>query len=59
MSLNKVGGVLSAGLTGLNQPVTTVEYLVVAGGGGGAGRAAGAVAWLGRRRGDRPWRRQR
>ena len=31
MSLTKVGGVLSASLNGLNYPVTTVEYLVVAG----------------------------
>ena len=35
MSLGKVGGILSAGLNGINYPVTTVEYLVVAGGGGG------------------------
>ena len=41
MSLNKVGGVLSVGLDGINSPVTTVEYLVVAGGGGGGSRFAG------------------
>ena len=34
MSL-RTGGILSSSLTGLNYPVTTVEYLVVAGGGGG------------------------
>ncbi len=34
MSLNKVGGVLSAGLTGISTPTTPlVEYLVVGGGG--------------------------
>ena len=33
MSLNKVGGILSVGLDGINSPVTAVEYLVVAGGG--------------------------
>ena len=35
MSMRYAGGILSAGLTGINSPVTTVEYLVVAGGGGG------------------------
>jgi hypothetical protein len=41
MSLTKVGGVISASLNGLNYPVTTVEYLVVAGGGGAGFSAAG------------------
>jgi len=35
MSLDRVGGILSVGLDGINSPVTQVEYLVVAGGGGG------------------------
>ena len=48
MSLTKVGGILSAGLTGINYPVTQVEYLVVAGGGGagsfyGSGGGAGGL----------------
>jgi hypothetical protein len=37
MSLDRVGGILSVGLDGINSPVTTVEYLVVAGGGGAGG----------------------
>ena len=41
MSLNKVGGILSVGLNGINSPVTQVEYLVVAGGGGGAASFGG------------------
>jgi len=41
MSLRYTGGILSAGLNGINSPVTTVEYLVVAGGGGGGGQAGG------------------
>lgn len=32
MSQRYTGGILSAGLNGINFPVTTVEYLVVAGG---------------------------
>ena len=44
MSLTKVGGVLSASLNGLNYPVKTVEYLVVAGGGGGGQQGGGAGA---------------
>ena len=40
MSLSKVGGILSAGLNGINYPVTSVEYLVVAGGGAGGPSAA-------------------
>ena len=35
MSLDRVGGILSVGLDGINSPVTQVEYRVVAGGGGG------------------------
>ena len=41
MSLTKVGGILSASLTGINSPVQTVEYLVVAGGGGGGASTGG------------------
>ena len=41
MSLDRVGGILSVGLDGINSPVTQVEYLVVAGGGGGGGNTAG------------------
>ena len=40
MGLRYTGNILSAGLNGINYPVTTVEYLVVAGGGGG-GKANG------------------
>ena len=36
MGLRYVGGIISAGLNGINYPVTSVEYLVVA---GGVGRA--------------------
>jgi hypothetical protein len=48
MSLTKVGGILSASLTGINYPVTSVEYLVVAGGGGGGsdGGAGGGAGGL-------------
>ncbi len=41
MSLKRVGGILSAGLNGINYPVTAVEYLCVAGGGGGGARDGG------------------
>ena len=41
MSLTHIGGVISAQYNGLNYPVTTVEYLVVAGGGNGVGGAGG------------------
>ena len=40
MGLRYTGGILSAGLNGINYPVTAVEYLCVAGGGGG-GRGGG------------------
>jgi len=36
------GGFVGAQYNGLNYPVQTVEYLVVAGGGGGGSRAGGA-----------------
>ena len=42
MSLRNLGGIISAVNTGLNQPVTTVEYLVVAGGGSGVGGSGGS-----------------
>ena len=35
MGLRYTGNIVSAGLNGINYPVKTVEYLVVAGGGGG------------------------
>ena len=54
MSLSKVGGILSAGLNGINYPVTAVEYLVVAGGGGGGIRGAGGRAGRPRRASHRP-----
>lgn len=41
MSLRYTGNILAAGLNGLNSPVTTVEYLVIAGGGGGGGNKGG------------------
>ena len=41
MSLRNIGGILAATKTGLNTPVTQVEYLVVAGGGGGGGAFGG------------------
>ena len=53
MSLDRVGGILSVGLDGINSPVTQVEYLVVAGGGGGGFAAlsyssgGGGAGWLG------------
>ena len=40
MSGRYTGGILNVGKTGLNWPVTQVEYLVVAGGGGGASTSA-------------------
>ena len=55
MSQRYNGGILSTALTGLNYPVTTVEYLVVAGGGsggnaqsqGGGGGAGGLLTATG------------
>jgi hypothetical protein len=44
MSLNKVGGILSVGLDGINSPVTQVEYLVVAGGGSAGARRVGGYS---------------
>jgi len=41
MSLRNVGGIISATLNGINYPVQTVEYLVVAGGGGGGNTHGG------------------
>ena len=41
MSQRYTGGIVSAGLNGINwPPPTTVEYLVVAGGGGGGRRTS-------------------
>ena len=42
MSQRYTGGILSAGLNGINYPVTAVEYLCVAGGGAGGNAGAGA-----------------
>ena len=41
MSLTHPGGFVSAQYNGLNYPVTTVEYLVVAGGGGAGSNVGG------------------
>jgi len=44
MTLRYTGGIVSDQFTGLNYPVQTVEYLVVAGGGGGGnGNVNGVV----------------